>query len=307
MCVILRDLVAQECRLQVGISTFNSLESRLALAAAVSLVPISASAQSPTVGSAARLADLPRTSDDRPDVQGFWRIASGQIMGTYSIERGQSDEVGLLCVVGNNSPVRGQSFVVDPADVKEPYQAWAAAIRKEVADNYQNAAKLKYIDPQARCYPGGVPRQIYYGTYQILQSPEHIAIMSEPAHQYRVIAMDGRPHAGASIKLWMGDGRGHWEGDTLVVDTTNLNDKTWFDIVGSFHSDALHVVERLTLINADSIRYEATIEDPKVFTRPWKMALPLARVKDAGYELMENACYEGNRAPTNILDAAPKN
>jgi hypothetical protein len=91
----------------------------------------------------------------------------------------------------------------------------------------------------------------------------------------------------------MGDSRGRWEGNTLVVDTTNQNDQTWFDIVGSFHSDALHVVERFTRVSADTIDYEATLEDPKVYTRPWKMALRLERMKEYG-ELWEEACYEGN-------------
>ena len=99
----------------------------------------------------------------------------------------------------------------------------------------------------------------------------------------------------------MGDSRGRWEGNTLVVDVTNNNDKTWFDVIGSFHSDALHVVERFTVVDAKAIDYEATIEDPKVYTRPWKLALRLERIHEKDYELLEEACHEGERDVQHIL------
>jgi hypothetical protein len=104
--------------------------------------------------------------------------------------------------------------------------------------------------------------------------------------------MDGRPHVGADVKLWMGDSRGHWEGNTLVVDVTNLNGRPWFDLLGHFGSDALHVVERLTLVDGNTIDYEATIEDPRVYTRPWTLALPLVRNQEYD-EIWEEGCHEG--------------
>ena len=107
---------------------------------------------------------------------------------------------------------------------------------------------------------------------QIRQIPGYVTIFYESNHVYRVIPLDGRPHAGTNVKLWMGDSRGRWEGSTLVVDVTNFNDGTWFDSHGSFHSDALHVVERWTRVSDDRIAYTVTIEDPNVFTQPWKMA-----------------------------------
>jgi hypothetical protein len=111
----------------------------------------------------------------------------------------------------------------------------------------------------------------------------------------------GRPRLPQAVKLWMGDSRGRWEGNTLVVETSNHTDRTWFDIIGTFHSDALRVVERWTLVDADTINYEASIEDLQVFTRPWKMAFTFARNKEPGFELFENACFEGERSIENML------
>jgi hypothetical protein len=129
---------------------------------------------------------------------------------------------------------------------------------------------------------------------RILQFPKYIAILHEFGHHYRVIYLDGRPPVGDTLKLWMGDSRGRWEGNTLVVDVTNHNDRTWFDIVGSFHSDAMRVQERWTFASADRIDYVATIEDPKVFARPWKLAVTMGRNKPE--EQWESAICEGNKA-----------
>ena len=118
----------------------------------------------------------------------------------------------------------------------------------------------------------------------------------EYSHAYRIIPTTAGPHAPSSVRLWQGDSRGRWEGNTLVVDVTNSNGLTWFDNAGNFFSDAVHVVERFTLIDADTIHYEARIDDPKVFTRPWTMVSAFRRNKEPGYELLEQACYEGNRA-----------
>ena len=120
-------------------------------------------------------------------------------------------------------------------------------------------------------------------------------MLFENFHAYRVIPTDGRPHLPADIKTFEGDSRGHWEGDTLVVDVTNQNDKTWFDMAGNFHSDALHVMERYTPVDANTIDYQATIEDPKTFSRPWTIAFPITRITRPGYEIMELACVEGER------------
>ena len=138
----------------------------------------------------------------------------------------------------------------------------------------------------------------YANIYQFLQSPgdRQIVITLEEDHAYRVVPMDGRPHIGSNIKLWMGDSRGRWDGDTLVIDVTNQNNRHQFDRAWNFFSDSAHVVERYTMVDIDTIHYEATITDPEVFSRPWKLVHALARVKDLEPpEILEEACFEGER------------
>jgi hypothetical protein len=167
-----------------------------------------------------------------------------------------------------------------------PYQPWAAAKKKE------NFASRETTDQtEANCFLPGVPRATYMPyPFEIVQTPRLIAISYEFAHALRAIPTDGSPHPDGLPDAWMGDSRGHWEGKTLVVDVTNFNDQTWFDHAGNFHSDALHVVERYTPIDHDHMQYEATIEDPKVFTRPWKMSMPLYRLLDKNVKLLEYEC-----------------
>ena len=215
----------------------------------------------------------PRTPDGHPDLQGLWEAPT--VPGGQSIEA----HPGAYGFSPTNSKI------VDPADGKIPYQPWAAAQPKENEEHY--------IDPYAFCFPTSVPRQMYNaGFRRIIQLPDSVTILSERGHLSRVILMDGRAHVGADTKLWMGDSRGHWEGNTLVVDVTNFNGRAWFDLRGHFYSDALHVVERLTLIDVNTIDYEATMEDPKVYTRPWKIALPLTRNQEYD-EIWEEGCHEG--------------
>jgi hypothetical protein len=146
----------------------------------------------------------------------------------------------------------------------------------------------------------------YNNAYQIVQSPGYVVILSEMIHDARVIPLDGRAHVPAEVRAWDGDSRGHWEGSTLVVDTTNFNGKGWIAtsaatgrIKGIPQSEALHVIERFTRTDAGTIRYEVTIEDPNAYTKSWKVAMPLTR--DADYVVYEYACQEGNQAVENIL------
>jgi hypothetical protein len=195
---------------------------------------------------------------------------------------------------------RGQhvTIIVDPPNGKVPLQPWAAEKRQDITANHTNPRGPGDIDPMSRCFPVGVPRVKYQENtgIQIHQISGKVVMTYEFNHAYRVIPVDGSPHIGENIRLWMGDSRGRWEGNTLVVDVTNHNDRTWFDVVGTFHSDALHVVERYTFVDADTIQYEATIEDPKVFTRPWKIAFPLQRNTQSGFEHLEMSCHEGERS-----------
>jgi hypothetical protein len=127
--------------------------------------------------------------------------------------------------------------------------------------------------------------------FQILQSPDRVVMLYEHLHAMREIYTDGSAHPDIPVEFWMGDSRGRWDKDSLVVDVTTFTDQTWFDRAGNVHSDALHVVERYTRTSADHLLYEATIEDPKVFTRQWKMSMPFYRRKERAIQILENECY----------------
>jgi hypothetical protein len=179
-----------------------------------------------------------------------------------------------------------------------PYQDWAAAKRIENGANRQSA------DPLANCYLPGVPRIMYMEfPFQIFQTPDHIAMTFEWSQVHRTIYTNGAP-APEGIDFWMGDSRGRWEGDTLVVDVSHHNDRTWFDMAGNFHSDELKLVERYTMVNADAIRYEVTIDDPKVFTRPWTIAMTLHR-SDAA-RIFEYQCQAEAEEANGAFERDPK-
>jgi hypothetical protein len=215
------------------------------------------------------------TRDGRPNLQGFWR---GQPAATENIEEHPKTE----------DDDGGKSLIVDPRDGKVPYQTWAAAL--------PTTHRATYVEPNVPCFPSGVPRSMYVPTQiEILQTPDQVVILFERAHTYRIIPTTARPHIGPNVRLWMGDSRGRWEGHTLVVDVTNQNGQAWFDQAANFHTSAAHMVERFTLIDADTIHYQVTIDDTNVYTRPWTMAFPLRRNKERGFRLLEEACHEGER------------
>lgn len=276
----------------------------------------------PATPAGARTWTPSRTPWGHPDLQGMWTNQMSthafadrsqpelKKEGTAAPEtrpNGNRDRASITYFHDAGRPGRltYSGGLVDPADGRLPLQPWAAAKRNEINKNSDDPkGNLNYVDPRALCYLPGVPFSNYatpYNGYQIVQTPERVLILSEWNHTYRHIPLNGRPHVGQNIRLWMGDSRGRWEGDTLVVDVTNFNDKTWLSGDGEFHSEALHIVERFTLIDGDTIRYEATVEDPKVFTRPWTLAFNFNRA-ETGYELFEYACHEGNRAPELILN-----
>ena len=195
--------------------------------------------------------------------------------------------------------------VVDPPDGRIPWQPWALAKKTYIRNNPYE--RQSFLDTRARCLPAGTPRGTFasgYNGWQVLQPPGHVVILYEHNHLHRVIPVDGSPHPGSDIQLWMGDSRGRWEGNTLVVDVTNLTDKAWVVgelggegmSAGSFHSPAMHLVERFTIVGDGRIDYEATIEDPNVFARPWKIAFPVWKRAPDDYVLFEYACHEGNRS-----------
>jgi hypothetical protein len=252
---------------------------------------------------AAKTGDLLRTPDGQPDLQGIWAAT----VGGHTFEE-PGDPAGAV-IQGQAPPsTERPKVIVDPTpEGKIPYQPWAAEKRNENLRNIFTPTRREHVEPEDRCLPNGVPRSNVRGQMQITQGPGYVMILHEWIHAYRFIPLDGRPHVGKGVQLWNGDSRGRWEGDTLIVDVTNfaVDDKTfnkmpWLDGHGSFYSDALHVVERWRLADTNTINYEATIEDPKVFTRPWKLAFTIRRNENKDYEFFEVACYEGHNTALQV-------
>ena len=215
---------------------------------------------------------LPRAADGRPDLTGIWQAVN---TAAWDIQ----DHIAEKGVPAGQGVVEGNDI---------PYQPWALAKKQE---NFKN--RLTADPVEAKCFLPGAPRVTYMPyPFQIIQTAKHIAMLYEYAQTNRTIYTDGSRHLpGAIDSFWMGDSRARWEGDTLVVDTIHLSDQTWFDRAGNFHSEALHLVERYTLTSPDHINYEVTIDDPKVFTRPWKMSMPLYRRKEPHVRLLEYPCF----------------
>ena len=240
----------------------------VAVAAAVfSLAPIPLVGQTPAASGA---YTPPRTSDGQPDLQGIWQVVNA---AAWDIQ----DHHAQLDVPAGRGVVEGNDI---------PYQPWALAKKQE---NLRNRATA---DPETQCYLPGVPRITYMPyPFQIVQTADKVTILYEYIHTTRHIYVNGTQHPRGPIEWWMGDSRGRWEGNTLVVDTVHFTDQTWFDRAGNFHSEALHVIERYAPITPYHINYEVTIEDPKVFTRPWKMSMPLYRRMERNAEMLEYECY----------------
>ena len=228
------------------------------------------------------------TPDGQPDVQGTWRPVLG---GTHTLDPAMSSAAEFeerMTGIKNRNPSR----IVDPPDGHIPYQPWASARQKELAAAYEHPTRPEHIDSQTRCLVDG-PRLYYFPSFRILQPAGSVVFVWDEYHAFRVIPLDGRPHVAPDVKLWMGDGRGRWEGNTLVVDTTNLKAGSRLDVVGDFFSDQAHIVERFIFVDGSTMNYEATITDPTVFTRPWTMRAAQRRMPDD--EFWEWACHEGER------------
>ena len=222
-----------------------------------------------------------RLSDGKPDLNGIWEV------------RGKVD-------ADLEGKIGGRNIIVDPLNGKIPYKAEALAKKKQ---NFEARAKA---DPVAKCYQPGVPRLVYLPyPFQIVQAADQptIAMLSQYVHMLRNIFLSGEHLDG--LDLWGGDSRARWEGDTLVVDVADFNDQTWFDAAGSYHSDALHVVERFTRTGPETITYEATIEDSKLLTQPFRISLPLQLHTEKNFQLMEYECYARKQGPTITVGDKP--
>lgn len=224
-------------------------------------------------------AQVPRTAAGKPNLTGLWQTLS---TADWNIQdhASQAGPFYQLGAIGAEPPGQG---IVEGNEI--PYLPEALATKKQ---NYENRYKL---DPVIKCYMPGVPRAAYVPfPFQIIQSQKDILIAYEFASDNRVINMG--PPEKAATDTWMGTSNGHWEGDTLVVDVTGFNGMAWLDRAGNFTSDSLHVVERYSLLDANTLNYEATITDPKTFSRPWKVSLPLYRHREKNARLLEFKCVE---------------
>ena len=265
-----------------------------ALAAAAVSAVISVSVTR-TAGQASRPV---RTVDGKPNFSGVWQAnneahwdlqaheaRAGAVMqqGVYPYQYAQVPAAPVLAL-GAAAGVPGSLGVVQ-GDGEIPYTPAAAAIKKENAEHWIDR------DPELKCYLPGIPRAMYMPyPFQVTQSTNKIHMAYAFATTARTIHLD--KVEGPPDDTYMGHSVGRWEGDTLVVDVRNFNGKNWFDRAGNFHSDALHLVERFTPITPDAIRYEVTIEDPKTFARPWRIAMPLYRRLEPNIQILEYPCIE---------------
>jgi hypothetical protein len=287
----------------------------IAVTAATLLLAALAHAQEPPSAGSAAPQWTPRlTRDGQPDLQGTWV--------NFDSTPFESDTTGPLGTIPNVNPPahwadhdspmspKRTSMVVDPPDGRVPVMKWAEDKRDYDLAHLEDAPQ--HETPWVRCITRGVPGGMfpagYNNAYEVVQIPGYVIILYEMIHDTRIIPLDGRPHVGPNIRLWNGDSRGRFEGNTLVVETTNFNDKGAIAtsaatgrMRGIPHSEELHVVERFTRIGEDVINYSVTVTDPKVYTAPWTVALPLNR--DPSYVMYEYACHEGNLALPNALSA----
>ena len=226
-----------------------------------------------------------------PDLIGIWQTHNS---ANWDLEPHTAGPAPFPALTGAIGAMPAGLGVVEGG--KLPYQPWAEAKKKENFEKRFTRPITRELnettgDPEAKCYLPGVPRATYTGfPFQIVQTPTQILITYEFAAATRIIHVGRKPEAPDAS--WMGWSIGHWEGDTLVVEVTDQRDQTWFDRSGNFHSDALKVVERYTPVTPYHLMYEATIEDSKVFTRPWKISMPLYRNMERNAQLLEFKCVE---------------
>jgi hypothetical protein len=250
---------------------FHRLGLASMLLAFVLTLPALASAQS--VAAAGR---IPRLANGKPDFSGIWQTTSA---ADFDLEPH-----------GTRKDAPPGAGVVDSVYI--PYTPEALEQKK------RNFAVRDKNDPRSQCFTLGTPRGIYYPEpFQLFQRTNDVTIVFEFGDSIRTIHTDGTLHPvdtgrpDTDYEYWLGDSRGHWEGDTLVVDVTDFNDQTWLDRAGNFHDEKLHVVERWKFIDANTIDYKATLEDPRIYTKPWTIDVLLYRHREKNFELIENYCY----------------
>ena len=254
----------------------SQIAMTLAAATAFAALPFAAAGQNQAAPQPS--SKIPRMPDGKPDLNGVWQGGSNRI-GTWEEANGGG---GTNSTTGKTTP-----FAVRGPQEKAPYQPWAA---EKVLESFNRRG---IDDPMARCYAPGVPRTTTMGLFpmQIVQTPQNVVMLFEVFHVFRVIPI-GAKHPDDLEPSFMGDSVGHWEGDTLVVDVVGFNDKTWLAGTGTFHSDKLHVIEKFTRMDENTIAYEVTMEDPVVLTKPWTQRSTI--MLRPGTRLREYECVENN-------------
>lgn len=235
------------------------------------------------------------------ELEGVW---TAEVAGTYDLTDPRGGEIRVEEVAqAAKGVVRkpNPSRIVDPPSGKIPYQPWAEAKQKDLQSHADNPIRPEHIDTQNRCLPDGALRDLLHGAFRILLMPGYVLIIGEENYGYRIVPLDGRPHVGKDLPMWMGDSRGHWDGKSLLVDVTNSNGKPRLDMVANFYSDAVHFTERFTPLGSDELDYEVTVEDPRVYTRPWKLAARFKRAHPNDYEFFEDACHEGEHSADKMI------
>lgn len=270
----------------------------------------------------------PRTPDGQPDIEGMYtrngvvgleaqppvnpidpsgrnpRSVSdrGDGLGPYPKVFGE----GGTALRGGQRRQQRRAGIVDPEDKKLPWRPEEDARRREFLLKMNPAVDLRHVELNARCaLPGLFQGEDNNNPYQFFERDRSVVILYDYNHTSREIHLDGRPHLGSNIRLFMGDSIGHWEANTLVVDTTNFNDRTAYSREIPYLSDALHTVERFTIADASTIDYEVTIDDSKLFTKPWKVAGYFTKVPK-GTESLEFACAEGSQTLLNMFGNPPE-
>ena len=304
----------------------------------VMLMVLPAPAAGQALLSAAKTWTAPRTPDGQPDLEGLWTNATitpferpKDLAGKQFFTEREAAEYETRLLQESNKdrrdgtpeedvgrayndswwdrgtklvPTRRTSLVIDPPDGKvpplTPEAQKAAAVRARALQRPAEGPEDRGLPERCILWPTAGPPMVpsaYNNNYQILQTPGYVVIFIEMIHDVRIIPLDGRPHLPENVRQWLGDSRGHWERNTLVVDTTNFTDKTHFR--GADQN--LHLVERFTRTDAETILYQFTVDDPTAFTRSWSGEIPLTRFPGPIYEY---ACHEGNYGMTNILTGA---
>jgi len=236
-------------------------EVRHGFACAIAVILLAA-----PIEAAAQVSDGPPTVDSRPNLQGIWQVLNTAAWDIQDHQARLGVPAGQGVVEGNELPYRPEALV-------------------KKRQNFDNRATA---DPESKGYLPGVPRIMYMPfPFQIFQTREYVSMAFEYDRAIRIIYTNETQHPEGSINWWMGDSRGRWEGNSLVVDVAHFTDQTWFDRAGNFHSDGLHLVERFTLAGPDHINYEVTVEDPAVYTKPWKMSMLFYRRKERNVRVLE--------------------